>query len=37
MDPDPISRTLSEGYSRPSWAVACAKGARFWPGSQLMS
>jgi hypothetical protein len=37
MDPDPISRTLSEGLSGASRPVAGAERARFWPGSPLMS
>lgn len=37
MDPRPIARTLSEGDSRLSWAVAHAERARFWPGARLMS
>jgi hypothetical protein len=37
MDPDPIWRTLSEGYSRTSWPVARAERARFWPDARLMS
>ena len=37
MDPDPISRTLSNGFSRARRSASRAERARFWSGSPLMS
>jgi hypothetical protein len=37
MDPDPISRMLSEGFPVASRAVARVERARFWPDARLMS
>lgn len=37
MDPDPISRTLSNGFPGTGNFASGAERARFWPGAPVMS